>query len=102
MKSRNVRILAMVVSLAVAPWSSELVLASEFVHTADTLSEARIFLSATTVNSKAMFAGGNRGAIGISDVVDIYDSYTYTWSTATLSEHKMDLAAFFLVIPSQI
>ena len=44
--------------------------ANEWTQT--TLSEARYGLSATTVGTKAIFAGG-LGALGASNVVDIYD-----------------------------
>ncbi len=50
----------------------------------ETLSEGRHGLAATTVGTKAMFAGG-QGPPGNSDAVDIYDDSTGTWSTATLS-----------------
>jgi hypothetical protein len=69
-----------------------------------TLSQARFNLAATTVGSKAIFAGGATGGISspnaiASDVVDIYDaskgapSNPAAWSTATLSEARGALAA---------
>ena len=66
-----------------------------------TLSQARYFLAATTVGTKAIFAGGCvAGACsGPSAVVDIYDAALgppadpATWSTATLSQARSPLAA---------
>ena len=71
-----------------------------------TLSQARTALAATTVGSKALFAGGCAiGAVSIAesracgaggavvDIVDIYDSRTDTWSTARLSVPRRDMAA---------
>ena len=56
------------------------------------LSQPRGALAATSVGSKAIFAGGE-GLAGPSDVIDIYDDATGQWSTATLSEPRRDLAA---------
>jgi hypothetical protein len=53
-----------------------------------TLSQARANLAATTVGTKAIFAGGSG-----SNVVDIYDSSSNTWSTATISQARSSLAA---------
>lgn len=59
-----------------------------------TLSAPRSLLAATTVGTKAIFAGGFGGTgVGMSAVVDIYDDSTGTWSTAVLSEARSMLAA---------
>ena len=71
-----------------------------------TLSQARTALAATTVGSKALFAGGcGAGAVAtagsrtcgaggsVVDTVDIYDSSTDTWSAARLSVPRRDMAA---------
>ena len=57
-----------------------------------TLSQARQWLSATTVGTKAIFAGGYSGSGG-SNVVDIYDSVANTWAVATLSQARGYLSA---------
>lgn len=61
------------------------------------LSLARQGLAAATLGNKVFFAGGgylNSSANWVnSDVVDIYDNSTNTWSTSKLSEGRMDLAA---------
>ncbi len=56
---------------------------------------ARQAIAATTVGTKAIFAGGLGGITnsGISNVVDIYDASTGKWSTATLSQARYGLAA---------
>jgi hypothetical protein len=61
------------------------------------LSEARVFLAAASVGSRALFAGGLVGTSGgaearPSDRVDIYDSATGEWSTARLSQARAWLA----------
>ncbi|MFZ1686737.1 MAG: T9SS type A sorting domain-containing protein [Flavobacteriales bacterium] len=64
------------------------------------LSQARLELGAAAVGTKVLFAGGLivnwNGSIyeiqGTSDVVDIYDVATETWSTATLSQARGGLA----------
>ncbi len=55
----------------------------------------RAYLAATTVGSKAMFAGGmaDLSGGGPSDVVDIYDASTDKWTTAKLSQARYALAA---------
>jgi hypothetical protein len=61
-----------------------------------TLSVARDFLAATTVGTKAIFAGGDdsNSAYGNpTNAVDIYDASTGQWSTATLSQPRTYLAA---------
>ncbi len=68
-----------------------------------TLSQARSWLAATTVDNKAIFAGGewlsdprdwpDPWKMIFSDVVDIYDASTNTWSTATLSQPRAGIAA---------
>ena len=64
-------------------------------HTTATLTQQRGFLSATTVDSKAMFGGGFTNVNPPSDsaVVDIYDSSTGLWSTASLAQPRPKLAA---------
>jgi len=49
------------------------------------LSQARAHLSATTVGSKVIFAGGITNDNVLSDRVDIYDALTGEWTTASLS-----------------
>lgn len=68
MKQSTVFVLAITTVVCVYP---ELLFASDFVHTAATLSEARDSLVATTVGDQALFAGGYDG-ISRLDVVDIY------------------------------
>jgi len=48
--------------------------------TTDQLSSARYYLAATSVDNKALFAGG----FYYSERVDVYDVETDTWSTDTL------------------
>jgi hypothetical protein len=58
------------------------------------LSSPRGMLAATTVGSRALFAGGG-SAIGVGgqSTVDIYDDTSGTWSTAQLSFARTSLAA---------
>lgn len=84
-KVSALKILVISVLLIVVPWCSGSLFASELAHTTATLSEPRYWISATTVDNKAIFAGGS----GNSDVVDIYDANTGQWSTATLSQGRM-------------
>ncbi len=49
------------------------------------LSQARAHLSAATVGSKVIFAGGITSDNSLSDRVDIYDAITGEWTTASLS-----------------
>jgi len=69
-----------------------LTFAEELVHTTATLSEARRDLAATSVGNLALFAGGS-GWSGYSDVVDVFNADTGSWSTATLSQARSCLAA---------
>jgi len=72
-----------------------LALASDLIHTTATLSQERYCLAATTAGGKTVFGGGlyfDSGDI-FTDVVDIYDANTQTWSTATLSEARYCLSA---------
>src|SRR5438309_8339241 len=55
---------------------------ASFAWSTSSLSQARYFPAATTVGTKAIFAGGGLG----SAVADIYDAQTGTWSTASLSQ----------------
>ena len=61
------------------------------------LSQVRSSLAATTVDNKAIFAGGvwssSCWATVFSDVVDMYDASTNTWSIATLSQARAGIAA---------
>jgi hypothetical protein len=66
------------------------------------LSEARYDLATAVVNNKVLFAGGIRQRPNTpanyytweaSDMVDIYDVSSNTWSTASLSEARIGLAA---------
>ena len=70
-------------------------LASEVVNgsvqtSTGTLSQARGELASTTVGTETLFAGGNANS-GVSNVVDIYNSTTGQWSTATLSQAQRQL-----------
>jgi hypothetical protein len=61
------------------------------------LSAAREGLAAATVGDKVLFTGGfgyaNGNTWGDLNTVDIYDNNSNTWSTATLSEARMDINA---------
>ncbi|MAG63440.1 hypothetical protein CMO84_07955 [Candidatus Woesearchaeota archaeon] len=60
---------------------------------------SRTLLAVTTVGTTALFAGGHAGSSNLqlresySDVVDLYDAPTNTWSTARLSQARWALAA---------
>lgn len=56
------------------------------------ISEPRSALAATSVGNLALFAGGIFGTT-VSAVVDIYNSSSGVWSTATLSQARNKLAA---------
>lgn len=63
-----------------------------------TLSRGRVYLAATSVGPKAIFAGGECpdivfGTVNPTNVVDIFDAGTGQWSTATLSYARSKLAA---------
>ena len=62
-----------------------------------TLSQARDQLAATAVGSLVLFGGGEiepPGVAGVpSNAVDIYNTSTGSWSTATLSQARNNLAA---------
>lgn len=59
-----------------------------------TLSVARSEIAATSVGSKAYFAGGlDTGATGVSKVIDVYDAATGQWSTMQLRDAKRGAAA---------
>jgi len=62
-----------------------------------TLSQPRHYLAATTLGSLAIFGGGEQSNVPVpvrySDVVDVYDALTDTWSVTTLSEARCHLAA---------
>lgn len=57
------------------------------------LSQARYALAATSVGSKALFAGGYTNGGAPSAVVDIYDSIAQTWTIASLSQARSHFAA---------
>ncbi|MFT4541144.1 MAG: hypothetical protein ACI841_001522 [Planctomycetota bacterium] len=57
--------------------------------TVTALSQARASLSAESVGSVAIFASGERGALGLTDRVDIYDSLSDSWSIAQLSQSRL-------------
>jgi len=61
------------------------------------LSLARTSVACSTVGSKVLFSGGVSGTpytvSHVSDVVDIYDDATGTWSVAQLSRRRAGLAA---------
>ena len=56
------------------------------------ISQGRYALAATSLGSKAFFAGGDNEK-DVFKTVDIYDNNTRTWSTDSLSEARLDLAA---------
>ena len=70
-------------------------------HSTATLSQGRYAMGATTVDAKAMFAGGHPGVGDVfTNRVDIYDAGTglpptdsNAWSTATLSQARQNPAA---------
>ena len=57
-----------------------------------TLSQARMNLSATSVDGKVFFGGGHNSG-GYSAVVDIFDAGTLTRTTTSLSQARLGLAA---------
>jgi hypothetical protein len=57
-----------------------------------TLSEARCKLSSSSIEDLAFFGGGV-GKNGVSNVVDIFNSTTQTWSKTTLSEGRYFLSS---------
>jgi hypothetical protein len=61
----------------------------------DTLSTPRVGMAGATDGVIAIFAGGSRGLNQPSDVVDIYNSATNTWSTAFLSEARSYISAVY-------
>lgn len=65
---------------------------THFVHTTEALSQARGIAGATTIGGLAMFAGGTV-ELGVSDIVDIYDSRNALWSTAKLSSARYQIGA---------
>ena len=56
-------------------------------------SRPRAGLAAASCDGKAYFGGGLGGPQGVSNVVDIFDSATNTWSTSSLSQARYDFAA---------
>jgi autotransporter-associated beta strand protein len=61
-------------------------------HSIASLSRPRYGLSAASIGSKVLFAGGNQRYL-TSALVDIYDAATDSWSTAQLSETRSGLVA---------
>ena len=61
------------------------------------LSVPRAYMAGGSVGNKVFFAGGNSSFTnhtgGIENLVDIYDLSTNAWSSATLSEARMNLSA---------
>lgn len=65
------------------------------------LSQGREYFAAATLGNKVFFAGGRTwetspsgfSTWATSNVVDIFDNSTSTWTTATLSESRSDLSA---------
>ncbi len=67
--------------------------ATQLVHTIDVLPQgARDDIAATSVGTKAIFAGGSVES-GFVSSVDIYDNATGHWSAATLSLARSKIAA---------
>ncbi len=64
----------------------------EILCTADTLSQPRGKLAATSYLNKVYFAGG-QSPTGVSARVDILDTVTGKWTTAELSAQKSGLSA---------
>ena len=63
-------------------------------HETAMLAQGRGFIAATSVGNKALFAGGRTTqSKSFSDVVDIYDADTGSWSTAWLLEARSFMAA---------
>jgi hypothetical protein len=63
-------------------------------YTTATLSEARSYLTSTSVaNQFALFAGGSNGSYVYSNVIDIFDYLSGKWSTSTLSQPRADLTS---------
>ncbi len=61
------------------------------------LSQARSNIAVGVAGSKVVFAGGQKGqptmgVINSSNVIDVYNDSTGTWSTATLSAARQDIA----------
>ena len=87
------RFILIVAGITVMSVLSGAAFASDFIHETDQLSQARNLLSATTVGNKAIFAGGYSSVVGSSDVVDIYDADSDTWSTYQLSQSRSNMGA---------
>ena len=56
------------------------------------ISQERSSIAATSVGTKALFAGGFIGA-SYSNVVDVYDANSASWSTTSLSEARFGIPA---------
>lgn len=72
------------VFLSITPVAATIA-SSDLVHTLARLSAPRTEIDATTIGSRAYFAGGGSDFHGhgfISDAVDIYDSATGMWSVS--------------------
>jgi len=96
MKKKLSFILEVVVLVQFANWFSQSAFASGLMHSTANLSQERYWLAATTVGNKAIFAGGFYTISDVfyySNVVDIYDTNTDSWSTATLSRGRRELSA---------
>jgi hypothetical protein len=58
-----------------------------------TLSKARYHLASASLGNLAFFGGGNCSGNQLSNVVDIFNSTSQTWSNTTLSQARYQLAA---------
>jgi len=61
-------------------------------HMSARLSQARYLLAATSSGELVLFGGGGNST-GYSDQVDMYNVTSGSWTTATLSVPRIDLAA---------
>ena len=59
----------------------------------DNLSQNRSGMACAVVGDLAIFAGGVVNSYTFSDMVDIYNFSTGTWTTATLSQARMFASA---------
>jgi hypothetical protein len=58
----------------------------------DSLSEARSYMASAVCRDTGLFVGGT-GSLGISAVIDIFNSTRNTWTTVSLSQGRYFLAA---------
>jgi hypothetical protein len=88
--NRSVASFLTLVLLFLAALRTTGVAALEFVHTTADLSQSRASLAAVAAGGKVFFAGGFRP---FTDVVDVFDTSTGTWSVAHLSQPRETLSA---------